>query len=542
MKISLKTFLSGIAVFAVSFILSYSVSLGSISPFGPAFVAALPEVFSPIGLIAASLGYLLSPADEIIPLRYVATLFTILVIRGALKDKKNTYSPIFVSALTGISCIVTALTVVISTHFVLTDVLIYIFEAVLSAGAAYFFCNAFQNKDKTSIIVSLTLVLLALSRLEIWYINLSLVCCCYIFLIICNPDKKYYNCAFGVLAAVIVTLGAESPKVLVSYIVAAIIYLGLPTSITKNINEIIFPKEDSNYNYETMIRNKLSSIGTTIGKVSDLLDRVSEKTTDMFPEDISAAQMRNVVSKQISDTGNLILNLSDILEAEAMNNTVSPDEYGELYEVNLGAHQLSAKCNHRSGDYFTTFKTSNDKFVIMLSDGMGTGSAAAIGSTMSVEILSSLLKEGIDFESAINITNSAILANSGDETLSTIDMACIDLSTGKADFYKAGAAATLVRHGEKVVKLDRVALPIGILGNVEFSHASATLSEYDIVLMSSDGIWIGDELQIAKQLSYYRGSSMENLAKRIATNAFEKDSSTDDITVIAAQLLPLKSL
>lgn len=452
MKKTLQKSILGITSFIIAFALSYGGGIGKISPFGIAFANSMTDKLWPAGFVGSALGYILTSSDDIMPIRYIATLFIIAVIRGALKEIFDKDNPLYTAGITAFSCLVTGFTILISTSFSLTAVLLYIIEALLAAGLSFFF-REFQTAEN---------------------------------------------------------------------------------------REDIENEEDIQFT-DDAISQKLNSVGSTIIRISGLMKKVSAKTDNMFPEDVQAAQMRGIISKQIEDSGNLVLSLADKVSSGAL--LQGEDiKCNPVFDVSLGTHQISAKCNHRSGDYFTSFYTESGKFIIILSDGMGTGSVAALGSAISVEILAGLLKEDIDFSCAINLTNSAVMATSGDESLATIDIACIDLKTGQADFYKAGAAATLVRHGRRIVKLDRVALPIGILGNVEFSHATATLSEYDIVLMSSDGIWIGDEVRIARQLSYFRGTSMESLAQKIADTAFESETITDDITVIAAQLLPLKSL
>ncbi|MDD6807060.1 MAG: SpoIIE family protein phosphatase [Oscillospiraceae bacterium] len=206
------------------------------------------------------------------------------------------------------------------------------------------------------------------------------------------------------------------------------------------------------------------------------------------------------------------------------------------YKICVGSHQIQNSSGCKSGDYFTSFLTDAGKYIMLLSDGMGTGPGAAIGSALSIKVLENMLRENLDFDCALKLANTVVMINSGDESLATVDIACIDIYTGQADFYKAGAAATLVRHDGEVRKLDKITLPIGILNEAEYSHSTATLNEGDIILMSSDGIWVGDELRIARQLSYFRGNSMTTLAEKIAKAASGDPYSTDDITVLAARI------
>lgn len=543
-KISLKTIIYYALTLTAAFLMSYSEALGRISPLGIAFTAALPDGFSPMGLIGASVGYILCPEKNIEPVRYVATLFIITVIRGVTKDSKLFDSPKFAAAITGFSCVATALTVLISSRFTLTSVLMLLAEALLSAGAAYFFSGLFRKRDNVSLLVSASLFLLSLTGDEFWFLNLSLMAIPLIIMLFLDEKMKIRNLGIAFIFSLTVSLGTSSKIPLISFIPAALIYAVTPERLLIGIKRSLDTFGD--YKETSITKNleeRIRSLANTIIKISDLLSDVSEKTTGLFPEDAKYAVMRNTFTKQIRDAGAMLMELSECDEvSEHSYDCEYADMPSEAFEVELGMHQVAAKCNRRCGDYFKSFETDDGKFYMILSDGMGTGAPAALCSALSVEVLQSLLSEGIDFPHALNLTNTAMMLNSADEAIATVDIVCIDLLTGHADFYKAGAAATLVRHGRRVLKLNRIALPIGILGEAEYSHASANLSEDDIILMSSDGVWVTDDVSIAKQLSYYKGNNMDTLSKRIANNAFENGTVTDDITVIAARLLQVKSL
>lgn len=666
-KIVKRTLLLAEVLF-LSFILAYNTAIENFSPFAIAFVAALSPQLFPLGLIGAIFGYILTTA-EIIPLRYIAALFIFAVIRGALKESKKVAQPAYAAGIAAFASIATGFTVIFSTGFSFSEIALQTIEALLTGGAAYFLGNAFQirelskglysytAKEKISLAVTGILLVFNLASFEIMHINLSLIISAYLIMTVCTFGKKYSGCFAAGILGVLISLAVKNTYILYSYSMGAILMtLFAPTGIIAATfsyvisclafiplgdlpgttivyalhglfgallfiitpekaadrieNFFAAPREtESTVKYaEKMLNKKLSDVGNAISDISVLLNKVLATTENMYPEEVAAAQMRNVVSKQISNTSELIFGISDKLHnelsidieaqtyiskilKEADINTESlictvdsadlltvemfckepidstslallTNEIGDAceryfdlpksretengfyirfserpkFKMNIGAHQITASNSNRCGDCYTSFVTDNGKFIILLSDGMGTGTAAALGSTLSVEVLTELLREGIDFSCALSLTNTAVMINSGDESLATIDIACIDMYTGKADFYKAGAAATLVRHGRRVSKLDRVALPIGILEDVEFSHSSAKLDKGDIILMSSDGIWIGDELRIAKQLSYFKGNSMDELAERIAVTAKVASKTSDDITVIAARM------
>ncbi len=175
---------------------------------------------------------------------------------------------------------------------------------------------------------------------------------------------------------------------------------------------------------------------------------------------------------------------------------------------------------------------------MIVSDGMGKGGRAAVDGTMASGLMARLLKAGFEPESALKIVNSAMLYKSTDESLATVDVTILDLFGGTADFYKAGAPATLLRKNGKAGIAEGATLPAGILQGVEFDHTVTTLSRGDIVVMMSDGAqndgtdWIGVELEV-----WHHGGA-KDLAEHLADYARRRcsDQNQDDITVAVAIL------
>lgn len=188
------------------------------------------------------------------------------------------------------------------------------------------------------------------------------------------------------------------------------------------------------------------------------------------------------------------------------------------------------------GDYYSSFRDANGRHIAVISDGMGTGTRAAVDSAMAAELFSKLVKSGMSFDCALPIANSALLVKSTDESLATLDVVCIDLYTGRTDFMKAGAAATFIRHRGSVAQLEQASLPIGILRDISFTKATAALEKGDIILMISDGIlgecngWIQQELKL-----WDTSRTPQELADFIVNSACERKLAKhrDDMTAMA---------
>ena len=126
-------------------------------------------------------------------------------------------------------------------------------------------------------------------------------------------------------------------------------------------------------------------------------------------------------------------------------------------------------------------------FICVLSDGMGTGPAAAVDAAMACSLTCRLLRARFSPEAVFRAVNTALLVNAGEEMLTTLDVFSLDLYTGEACFYKAGAAVSVVRTGKKTAVIEHASLPLGIMEEPKWEETRLRLSPGDAVLMMSDG-------------------------------------------------------
>ena len=191
------------------------------------------------------------------------------------------------------------------------------------------------------------------------------------------------------------------------------------------------------------------------------------------------------------------------------------------------------------GDSVALCKRSDTCSAVLLSDGMGTGSSAALDSNMAVCLMEKLLSAGFSFESAVKLVNSPLIIKSTDESMATMDGLCVNLYTGQADFYKAGAAISFIRSDREIFVVEESSLPLGILREVSFARQSTLLRSGDIVLLVSDGITAGDCGWINDELLSWSTNNMDDLAGHIVQlAALRQDASGgDDLTAVAVKLV-----
>ncbi|MBP1581710.1 MAG: SpoIIE family protein phosphatase [Oscillospiraceae bacterium] len=191
------------------------------------------------------------------------------------------------------------------------------------------------------------------------------------------------------------------------------------------------------------------------------------------------------------------------------------------------------------GDSCSSFTDHRSVAHMILSDGMGNGSGAAVDSAMTVSLLSKLIDANVAYDPALKIVNSALLVKSGEESLATIDIAAVDLYKGQATFYKAGAAPTFIRRHQRTGYVESISLPVGILSSVQFEKSQLQLSEGDLIVMVSDGAitsgldWIRHTID-----RFDEADGLQSLCDDITTTARLKrnDHRDDDITVLAGIL------
>lgn len=209
-----------------------------------------------------------------------------------------------------------------------------------------------------------------------------------------------------------------------------------------------------------------------------------------------------------------------------------------FYTVRWGASQAGSGESRLCGDSYSYADPQVGRVNIILSDGMGSGGAAAVDSTMTAELLKRLIEAGVSLDAALKLVNSALLVKSGEESLATIDITGVDLYTGCAEFYKAGAAPTFLRKSGKGGYVESSSLPVGILGGVSFEKNAVTLREGDVILMVSDGAVTSGYGWIVSELEHFSGDDPKELSERIVTEAKRRrnDGHEDDVTAIAVIL------
>ncbi len=210
------------------------------------------------------------------------------------------------------------------------------------------------------------------------------------------------------------------------------------------------------------------------------------------------------------------------------------------FDIEIGSSQHICNNGELCGDCINYFNNGSGSTVLILSDGMGSGSRAAVDSNMAVSIMSKLCRAGLSYDCSLQVVNSSLMIKSEDETMATLDVLDFNLFSGKLELLKAGACVTYIKKNSKLYKKDMSSLPVGILNEVQFAKEAITLSAGDMVLMVSDGVMAGNTEYVEKIfMNHSSDDSMEELSQKIVEEAkkHRNDGHDDDITALALRVI-----
>ena len=158
------------------------------------------------------------------------------------------------------------------------------------------------------------------------------------------------------------------------------------------------------------------------------------------------------------------------------------------YQVLYGVAKLTKEQEKVSGDNYVCRQEEAGRFVMCLSDGMGSGVEACRESEEVVELLEQFLESGFSQETAAKMVNSALVMKGQEGEFSTVDICAVDLYTGICNFLKAGASATFIKRDHWVEAISSESLAAGLMQQVDFETSSRKLYHGDYLIMMTDGV------------------------------------------------------
>ena len=218
----------------------------------------------------------------------------------------------------------------------------------------------------------------------------------------------------------------------------------------------------------------------------------------------------------------------------------SEDKFG----VQVGIAKSKKADSIISGDTTTQTRLEDGKYLLAISDGMGSGPEARKSSKIAIKMLERLLTSGFNKDTALKLINTTISDNTDEDMYATLDVNILDLYKGEMNFIKNGACPTFIKRRGKVEILKSIALPTGILDNIDLIEYNYELQDGDIIVMCSDGVldsskdYLNKELWIQEVLEEIETDDSQRIADILLNEARDNDfgKEKDDMTVIVCRI------
>ncbi len=190
-----------------------------------------------------------------------------------------------------------------------------------------------------------------------------------------------------------------------------------------------------------------------------------------------------------------------------------------------------------SGDSHSFQGLKNGRYMLMISDGMGSGPSAQKESAATVSLAENFFQAGFDDSVVFDTINRLLLLREGEEMFATVDLCMLNLNTGSAAFTKIGAESSYVFAGGDVLTIPPGSPPLGILEEVTPVSTQMTLCKGDMIVMMSDGASAAIKGDAADWFSDIPKENAQETADAILAKALCGQPPADDITVMASRII-----
>lgn len=210
-----------------------------------------------------------------------------------------------------------------------------------------------------------------------------------------------------------------------------------------------------------------------------------------------------------------------------------------ILDAAFGATVRTKAGETASGDTHSVIKLDERRFIVALSDGMGSGEYARKISESTLSLLESFYRAKMPPDLILSTVNR-LLTFGKEETFACVDVAVIDLDNGRTDVVKVGSPAAFILSGNTVKILESTSLPLGILDALHPDTATYTLAENDVLLFVSDGIAdaFGSPSDLYEVLRAIPIQNPQQLTDALTESALRAYGGVakDDMTAVAVRL------
>ncbi len=209
------------------------------------------------------------------------------------------------------------------------------------------------------------------------------------------------------------------------------------------------------------------------------------------------------------------------------------------FDAVFGIAKATKDGSEISGDTHSVIRINDEKFLVALSDGMGSGRNAENVSSVSLSLIESFYKAGMNSDLILTTVNKLLAVNT-DDSFTALDVAVIDLKKCGADFIKYGSPYGFIINEGRVRIVEGNTLPLGIVNDLKPSVCKTDLNDGDMVLLVTDGVSdaFGSSGDMVDFIRIVPALNPQSLAEQVLNKAIELDGGgrKDDMTVLAVRI------
>ena len=321
-------------------------------------------------------------------------------------------------------------------------------------------------------------------------------------------------------------------------------------NVSKVISNITNGVKENNKEYESEkieIDNLLKEKDINVKEISIKKENTGKVIINTYTNICDDAEGSNCPIKPIEKVLNKVFDEKFILQEQKcgirLNKNICSYTFTseDKYIIQTGIAKTKKDDSIVSGDNISQIRLGDGKYMLAISDGMGSGANARRNSKIAISMLERLFSTGFDKETSINLINSAIMNANKEDMYATLDIEILDLYSGKMQILKNGACPTYIKRNKNVNIIKSTSLPTGIVSDINVDTYDTNLEDGDIVVICSDGIiesnkeYANKELWLKYLLEEIQTDSPERISNIILREAIDNDfgKAKDDMTAIA---------
>lgn len=314
--------------------------------------------------------------------------------------------------------------------------------------------------------------------------------------------------------------------------------------VSKAISNIAQNIEKNIKNEEQFLKEK-KQVAELLKQKDIEIQEISIQKEDRYLIEIYMERSNNTDIEFIQDILTNVLEEPIVFNPESSIGTRLNFLSEDKFVMAIGNAEITKKDSKISGDGILSIRLKDGKYLLALSDGMGSGEEARQSSNKALKMLENLLLSGFDKNTSISLINTSLM-NQNEEIFATLDIAIIDLYKGNIEIMKSGACPTYIKSKNKVQVIKSNSLPTGIIDNSnQLETFDRDITAGEIMLMCTDGIldsnveYKNKELWIKYLLEDIETTNTKKIADLLLNEAVDNfyGVAKDDMSVVVCKFL-----